>query len=201
MSQVASPSPQAQLDDLRASLAAQASRAEQRNRPRVLLIAACFVLVIGAWFAWGGYSKSTDAADSAASQQRYADNVLKAAGRWQALQSHGEFHGYEPMAQLYSRIEAMGGPAGLKNRVPIGASQTKSNVIPTSDPKVTTKWNQVKTTYNIKDPELSAVLKWVDLVVSDIPGMEVHTIQVRPEPTDWNVTVVFSRWEKAEGGT
>ncbi len=193
MSQAASPNPQAQLEDLRSSLAAQASRAEQRNRPRALIITACIVLVVGAWFAWDGYSRSTDAAENASTQQRYSENVLKAAGRWQALQSQDTVHVVGPMSSLYSRIESLGENAGLKTRVPIPSTQTK--------PERSLGWNQVKPTYNIKDPELSAVLKWVDLVVADIPGMEVHTITIRPEATEWNVSVVFSRWEKAEGGT
>jgi hypothetical protein len=191
MSQAASHA--ARLEDLRSTLAAQASRAEQRNRPRALLLIACIVLVVGAWVAWSGYSASAQAAERAGAAQRYSDSVLKAAGKLQSLQASGDVQASEPMSQLFSRIEALGGVSGLKSRVPIGASQTR--------PERALGWNQVKTTYTIRDPELSAVLRWVDAVVAEIPGMEVHSITVRPETTDWSVTVVFSRWEKAEGGT
>lgn len=183
----------AQLDDLRATLAAQASRAEQRNRPRALLLIAAIVLVGGVWFAWSGYARHVEAEDRAGAAQRFSDSVLKAAGKLQSLESQGVVQAREPMSQLFSRIEAMGGTAKLKNRVPIGASQTR--------PERTLGWNQVKTTYTIRDPQLPAVLKWIDLVVADIPGMEVHSITIRPEASDWVVIVVFSRWERAEGGS
>lgn len=185
-----------QLEDLRASLAAQASRAEQRNRPRALLLIAAIILIIGAWFGWSGYSRSTEAEARAAAAQRYSDNVLKAAGKLKALESQGAIEGYAPMTSLLSRIESHGTPAGLKSRVPIGSSQTRPGTTPT-----TKAWKSVRTTYTIRDPHLPAVLKWIDLVVADIPGMEVHSITIRPEANDWVVIVVFSRWERAEGGS
>ncbi|MFO0830235.1 MAG: hypothetical protein U0637_00190 [Phycisphaerales bacterium] len=185
--------PEAHLDDLRAALAAQASRAEQRNRPRAYLLVACIVLIIGAWFAWDGFRRSAEAASAAENAERYAQNVVKAAGHLKGLQSQGDIQVHAPMTSLYSRIESMGTPAGLKKSVPIPSSQTR--------PERGLGWNLVKTTYVIRDLQLSAILKWIDLVVADIPGMEVHTISVRPQPTEWEVTVVFSRWEKAEGGS
>lgn len=184
------------LDDLRGALAAQASRAEQRNRPRALVIGAVIVLAIGAWFAWAGWQRNTDAARDARAAQQNAEKTLDAAGRLRAMMAddgHGGVQAHVPMTSLLSRIEALGIRAGLKARVPIGTTNVKrENLL---------RWNQVKTSYIIKDESMNAVLSWVNMVVAEVPGMEVHSITVRPDATEWVVTVIFSRWEKPEGGS
>ncbi len=185
------------IDDLRSRLAAQASRAEQRNRPRVLILGAAVLFAVGAWFAWDGFQRRSDASGQAAAAQRNAEATLAAASRLQGLiaSTSGQDgpEPSEPTSGLLSRIEALGPRAGLKSRVPIGSLSTK--------PERSLGWNQVRATYTIRDESMNAILTWVNMVVGDIPGMEVHTITIRPEAAEWVVIVIFSRWEKAESGS
>ena len=75
--------------------------------------------------------------------------------------------------------------------VPIGSR--------TVNPDRNIGWNQVRYSYNIKDESLDSLLRWAQFVQDDVPSLEVYSVTLRPEATEWSLTIVFSRWEKPEG--
>jgi hypothetical protein len=182
------------LDDLRTMLAAQASRAEHRNRPRALVLGAIILLLLGAWYAWSGYRASASQADRALSAERQAKETLDAASRLQGLMQKDDRSGVrlgEQTSNLFSRIESLGSRAGLSKPVPI-ANSTPRNL-------PTLNLREVKVTYTLQDESLGAILAWANLVTEDVPGMFCHSVTIRPLANEWTVTVVFVRWERAEG--
>jgi hypothetical protein len=184
------------IDEARTMLAAVASRAEQRNRPRTLVLASMVLLVLGAWFAWSGYRSAQDASSRARAAQTNAEKTVQAASRLRVIQNDESGDGIQasaPMTQLLSTIEGLGPSAGLAKPVPLPQRQTT--------PVRSLGWNQVKATYSIRDASLDAILRWANSIVERVPGMEVHAVTVSPEATEWLVIIVFSRWEKAEGGS
>ena len=184
-------------DDLRQSLAGLAAGAEQRNRPRAFVLLATLVLLAGVGYAWSGLIQRSSSRHDASAAQRNSEVTLKAAAELKALidaQGRGAVTVVEPTSQLLSRIEAAGPRARLKKPIPVG---TKS-VTPARD----RTWNLVKVTYsNIKDQSLESILAWIRLSTELVPGMDVSVLTVRPEATEWSVSVTFSRYERTEGSS
>ncbi|GJQ29088.1 MAG: hypothetical protein HBSAPP03_09720 [Phycisphaerae bacterium] len=185
------------IDDRRRDLAIVAARSARSNTPTHLVLlgglavaGALLYLVI----AWRGYAA---AAEKLASEQRTAGLVVEAAGRLRALAAAEAAQGSGPRLveggqRIYGRIEQAGVEAGLRDRVPVPTS-TRSDKVQGTDIL------RVIRDYDIRDPNLGAIIAWLSRACEAVPGLEVYSMTVRPEAQAWNVKIRFTRLERAEG--
>lgn len=185
----------AAAQDTVSMLSVAAARGERRNKPTFVVALGVIALVVSVTFAgysWFNFAKARKAADEAKAESVV---MLEQAAQLQSLiddEANGTGpRAAEPATNVLSKIEASGARAGLKKAVPIGSR--------TVNPDRTIGWNQVRYSYNIKDESLDALLRWAQFVQDDVPSLEVYSVTLRPEATEWSFTVVFSRWEKPEG--
>ena len=198
MSQVASnPTPQG-MDalspaDATAGLSLTAARTARRNRPSFLVALGILALAIGLIYALTGWLSHRDALVQATRAETFAKKILDAAAQLKNLQATEGSGGPRvgDQGNVLSRIEAAGQRAGLSKAVPVGNT--------TRTPNRDTGWVQIGHQYNVKDPSLDAILRWMQFAADDNPGLEVSQAVLRPEATEWSMTVVFNRWEKPEG--
>jgi hypothetical protein len=198
VSQVASnPTPQG-MDtlspaDATAGLSLAAARTARRNRPSFLVALGILALAIGLIYALTGWLSHRDALVQATRAETFAKKILDAAAQLKNLQATEGSGGPRvgDQGNVLSRIEAAGQRAGLSKAVPVGNT--------TRTPNRDTGWVQIGHQYNVKDPSLDAILRWMQFAADDNPGLEVSQAVLRPEATEWSMTVVFNRWEKPEG--
>jgi hypothetical protein len=186
-----------QVEERRRDLAALAARSARANTPAHLVLlgglavaGALLYLVV----AWRGYAA---AAARLESEQRTAAQVVEAAGRLRALAAAEAAQGSGPRLaeggqRVYGRIEQAGVEAGLRDRVPVPVS-TRSDKIQGTD------ISRVQRDYDIRDPNLGAIVAWMNRACEAVPGLEVYSMTVRPEAQAWNVKIRFTRLERAEG--
>jgi hypothetical protein len=179
-------------------LAALAARTERANQPRHLVVMALLVLAGSLAYlgvAWSGYA---GARKRLAAQQRLTGDVVESASRYRALVAAGAgaegARGAETSDTILSTIQGVGERAGLKNRIGVPTSSRRE---PRANSAATS--TQMKWTYTVKDPSLSALLNFAALAVGEVPGLEVYSAKVRPEAQGWELVVVFSRWERDAG--
>lgn len=183
-------------DDRRLELVAIASGAERANKPTHLILIAALAVAGSLLYlaiAWRSY---TAAADSRDQQQHTAAEVVETAARLRAVIA-AESQGNGPSlaetgTRIYGRIEQAGVEAGLKDRVPSPIS-TRSDKVQGTD------ISRVIRDYDIRDPSLAAIFKWMDTAARDVPGLEVYAVTAKPEAQVWSVRVRFVRHERAEG--
>lgn len=176
-------------------LSVAAARGERRNKPTFVVALGVIALVASVAFAgwsWFNFVAARNAAEQAKTE---SDVMLEQAAQLQAM-IDDETNGTGPRAvesgtNTMSKIEAAGTRAGLKKPVPVTSR--------TVNPDRTIGWNQVRYAYNVKDESLDALLRWAQFVQDDVPSLEVYSVTLRPEATEWSLTIVFSRWEKPEG--
>ncbi len=185
----------AAAQDTISMLSAAAARGERRNKPTFVVALGVIALaasLLFAGFGWFSFTKARKAAENAKSE---SNAMLEQAAQLQSLiddEANGTGpRAAEPATNVLSKIEASGTRAGLKKAVPIGSR--------TVNPDRTIGWNQVRYSYNVKDESLDALLRWAQFVQDDVPSLDVYSVTLRPEATEWSLTVVFSRWEKPEG--
>ncbi|MFO0857550.1 MAG: hypothetical protein U0640_09375 [Phycisphaerales bacterium] len=176
-------------------LSVAAARGERRNKPTFVVALGVIALVASVAFAgwsWFNFVAARNAAEQAKTESGV---MLEQAAQLQAMiddETNGTGpRAAEPATNVLSKIEASGARAGLKKAVPIGSR--------TVNPDRNIGWNQVRYSYNIKDESLDALLRWAQFVQDDVPSLEVYSVTLRPEATEWSLTIVFSRWEKPEG--
>jgi len=182
--------------DATQALGIAAARSARRNRPMFLIVLALLTLAFGLGYAFTGWLKYRDARAQATRAQQFSARVLDTTAKLKAMQENESAGGSGPRpgesgGNVLSRIEGAGPRAGLTKSVPVGSTNRQRNR--------EVGWDQVLITYNIKDPSLDAILKWAELAVGEVAGLEVSNIALRPEQTEWSMTVVFSRWENPEG--
>lgn len=181
--------------DTISDLAVAAARGERRNKPTLLIALSAILLVAGVVFAvvnLFGYTQARAAAEKAKAE---STAILEQTALLRALideEANGSgVHASDPSTNVLSTIEAAGSRAGLQKAVPLGNRSVT--------PDRTLGWNLVRYSYNVKDPSLDALLNWSQLVLEDLPSLEVYSVTLRPEATEWSYTIVYSRWEKPEG--
>jgi hypothetical protein len=185
----------AQLADRRLELAAFAARTAQANQPRHLVILAGVIALAGLVTlisAWTGYA----AAKAELRKERAtADHVVRLAGDLRTLIEDEARAGPTPAEggqRVLTRIEQASVEAGLTSpaRAPL---RTASNRIPNT--------NVVRVTrdYEVRDPDLGKIIAWIKRSTSQVPGLEVSAIVLKPEPQQWYARITFTRLERAEG--
>lgn len=181
-------------DDQRLELAAAAARARRANEPRALFLFS-LVLVAGALlvlsFAWQSYARAAKGLREEEARARSAASKVAELRALQAAGSEAGAQANEPISKFRSRIERAGVEAGLKDQVKLPEESR------TPDRKLGTQ--QVFFTYDLHDPSLEALMRFMHEAVAEVPGLEVHTVFIKPEPATWQLKVKFSRWERLEG--
>ncbi len=177
-------------DDLRYELADAARAAAASNRPRSLLVLATLLFVAAGLV----LIVTLRQRDEAAQQHRIqADREVLVEGlalQFAALESLGnstQNRANEPLDDLFSRIEAAAAAAGLADQptIPQPTRQSIQGAI-----KLTYR-------YTMRDPSLENLLAWVEGARSEVPGLEISSIDLTPGPKDWKLEVTFVRWERA----
>lgn len=178
------------------SLGIAAARTLRRNRPSFLVTLGAIALMLALAYAVLGWVSYSDARKRAQTAERNASDILLAAARLKQLQDNDASGGSRSPevasgGAVLSRIEGAGTRAGLVRPVPVGSTNRQR------DRDV--GWDKVNISYNVKDPSLEAILKWMELAIEDVQGLEVSQLTLRPEASEWSMTVVYARWEKPEG--
>lgn len=186
--------PELSADERRAIMAASAARTERVNRPIHLVALACVLLIVAAGallLAWGRLkSANTQLGHAADQRQRF----IELGTRWRevAARASGDQgpKAGDSITTLGSRIQAQASQAGLVNSPGVPTTRDAARAgQPTK--RVITSFT------NVKDPDLAALLRWIDLSLEEIPGLDLHALTLRIEQDQWNLSSVqFSRWER-----
>lgn len=185
--------PDATREEVAGALAQRAQAGLQRNRPRVFVLAACLVFVCGAVLCLHGMRKASDALERTQRAKTQAGNTLQALAHLDSLikRRAGEGPRIEGNSQTLSKIEEAGIRAGMAKPFPVG--QTASS------PRRDINASQITVRYNaMKHEDLGVLLAWVNGALADVPGLEVVSLNVRPEAEKWSMDVRFGRWERTE---
>lgn len=181
-------------DERRAMMAARAARTERENRPIHLVALACVLLVVAGGallLAWGRLnSAKTQLTNATAQRERF----IELGTRWRETTARASSDqgpkASESITTLGSRIQAQATHAGLVNSPGVPTTRDAAR---TGQPT-----KRVITSFtNVKDPELSTLLRWIDLSLEEVPGLELYALTLKVEGADWNLSSVqFSRWER-----
>jgi hypothetical protein len=183
----------APIEDARLEQAAQAARTARRNQPRGLLVASGVLLLAMALYVLFALASRNSAAEAMESAKARAEEAVRYAGELKALRAMAQTNpgATASATQLRSRLEQAGVESGLSKVVPLPNERTET-LIPGLGSR------QYKYDYELTDPNLAALLAWVERAVEVVPGLEVYGISLRPEANHWRLRVTFSRWQKTE---
>jgi len=182
-------------EDERFELTARASAQEAGNRPRGLVILGG-VLVLGSLLTavLGWWSKAS-AEEHYRNRADEAFRVQRLVAEWRDL-TQTETEGassekYQPIEGILSRMESLATRAGIK-AVPQTPSQPNQPNIAGGEMK--------RYRYqNVRDDSLQALIDWMRLATTEIPGMELEEIsELKSEGNGWRMTVIFRRWERRQ---
>jgi hypothetical protein len=182
-------------DESRFELAMAAAGRERANRPRILVVLAVVALLIALLAAVLGLTARAKARTRLAAtlgEQTRVDQMLK---EWDDLKqqeqaSAGPSGTGQHLGDLDSRMEDMARRAGIKDTPPHPRPNT-----PTTRAGV--KVFEYAYT-GIKDPSPKPLLEWCRLAAAEIPGLEVYSIDLKPDPNNWTMDVIFRRWERVQ---
>lgn len=192
MTPASGPGMPALSDDARLELAMQASARERASRPARWLVLAGLVLAVSllvCGMALWSRSKAMSDARRQIGMKSGVESMLVEYERLAAKGDSGEAAQWRRIADILSRMENLGTRAGLKQKPP-----------PPQESPAVTRDGITTRTYRygpIADPSLKALLEWLSLLESEIPGMRVYDVQLRPDPSNWTMSVTLRRWEKA----
>lgn len=178
-------------DDARFELAMGAAAAERRNRPRAMVVVSCVVLAVALVIAAAGVSARASARRTLARDLADQAAVEEMAQEWERLDAQARESGDVALGtkipNLVSKVEEAAARAGLKDPL------KKPRVTPRSANGGT--MNEYYYT-DVKDPSLKALMEWLRLATTEIPGLEIVGVDLKPEATAWNMTVTLRRWER-----
>ena len=87
-----------------------------------------------------------------------------------------------------ARLQAIAQEAGIKNKLQIPRDEEERRG---ASKRVKFRFD------NVQDESLPALLSWLDKAVTELPGMEVYSVSIRPLANQWVMNVTFARWERA----
>lgn len=182
-------------DDGRFELSFAAMSHERRNRPRGFVVLAAIAVVVSVLFA--GYGISARGKARSEHQRAVADlvSVEAAALEWRQLEDLERDPNQRigrPNPLLLSRMEELAVQAGLdRPRQPRMPQPEQRGGI------TITQYHYGDTQNPITHASLSALLEWVRLAQGEELGMELIGLNLRPDATNWRMTVIFRRWERS----
>lgn len=177
--------------DGRFELAMAASGNERRNRPTLLVVLSVIAVVAAMGGAvWGMNARAKARADlvRALSAQARTERMAQEWGQLETQEKESpDANIGRPIPDLLSQMEGLATRAGIKDKPkpPRQSPQTRNGIT------VTEYYYS-----EVKDPSLKALLEWLRLAGTQIPGMEVYGLDLRPDPTNWYMNVTFRRWER-----
>ncbi|MDX9911934.1 MAG: hypothetical protein RBS39_08895 [Phycisphaerales bacterium] len=183
----------ANFEERRYALVALAAQRERASRSRGLLVIAVLA-ILGATIALGlGLLAQQRAGNALTRENRKALNILTLTEQLRQLDqrdtSETDALVGEPIANLYSRVQELARRAGLKNEIRLpGETQVGQGA----------GVRRLAYRYTTNDPSLENLLHWIDLVIREIPQMQVRSIKLAPLAGGWSLEVAFSRWERTQ---
>lgn len=197
MSQIPTTSANDAIEQLRAELSASAARTQRANRPQLIVIIAALGLMSALVFLFLSWRAKSDAETTLRRNESFAKSALESAARLRALkakatQNRTADQGADVLTQLRSRLQDTAELAGVKQAKTMLPRNTRSNRSPTG------KSVQNLYDYEVRDESLPALLTWVERSTTDVQGLEVSSISILPEATQWTMRVTFARWEKVD---
>jgi hypothetical protein len=182
-------------EERRAELAALAARTRRANEPRSLVVLAGVGVLVSAVVLGLSVLSYVGAALEARAERERAGAIATRVAHLRALGERASTDAAdagESITRFRSRIDRAGVEAGLRDplRVPAEA-------IPDIDRTKGTR--QVQLTFDIRDPSMEALVQFMQRAVAEVPGLEVQSIQIKPEAQVWYLQVKFARWERLEG--
>lgn len=179
--------------DERYEIAAVAAAAERGNRPRHLLIIGAIAMVVATVALLVGLNKNNDAASRLRSTSREIHQIEQLAAQLaqlEAVADTGPSIGItEPIPTLLSQIEDLARRAGIQGNIPIPRG---------TSPEAHGNYRRLTYPYKITDETLSEPIQWVRLALTEIPGLGLDSIEIRPTGTTWTVEVKFFRFESVQ---
>jgi hypothetical protein len=181
-------------EERRAELAALAARTRRANEPRSLVVLAGVGVLVSAVVLGLSVLSYVGAALEARAERERAGAIATRVAHLRALGERASTDAADAgeSTRFRSRIDRAGVEAGLRDplRVPAEA-------IPDIDRTKGTR--QVQLTFDIRDPSMEALVQFMQRAVAEVPGLEVQSIQIKPEAQVWYLQVKFARWERLEG--
>lgn len=179
-------------EDERFELTSAAAASERRNRPKhLLLLPAALLLVAGLALVVSIYSHESSRIRIEREQARY-NRLVQGVAQLQELSSEPGQQGaglYEPIPDLLSRMERFSTESGL----------ARAPSIPTTRTDMRTEGAK-RTLYvysTVTDPSIGALLEWVSQCTSNVPGLFVNSITLKPAGSQgWTMDVTYARWER-----
>lgn len=185
------PAARASLDD-RFAIASSASSTERVNRPRHLVLLAVLVLIGAFIYLAAALSDRASAIRAMKRQQRDAEKIIATAEELAVFDERAASDPASafgaPIPMMLSRLEELAKEAGLTQALSHrrGPGETKGGA------------TMYRYPYEIRDPNLESVMLWLQKCVEGIPGLEVQSLRIRPEPQSWYVSVTLTRWERSQ---
>jgi len=179
-------------DDDRFELAMGAAARERRNRPRGMVVAAGLLLLICGIVAITGLVARGSARAKLVQVRLDQAAIERMAMDWASMdeQESASANTGQPLKNLYSTLEDLAtGRAGLKDKPKpprLSAAPPRSGIVV----------NEYHYT-DVKDKSLKALIEWARLATIEVPGLEVVSIDLTPDPVNWTMNVTFRRWERA----
>ena len=176
-------------DDTRFELAAAAAARERRNRPVAPTVAAIVALAAAGLAAVLGLAARASAQREYSDRQAAAVRISSMLTEREALLRRVDAPDLTPVDKPISKIGEMATLAGLSEVPP-----------PPRNPRQTQAAGGTIHEYiypNIKSADLVPLLDWLRLSAAEIPGLEVYSLNLKPDPAGWTMTVTFRRWERS----
>lgn len=185
------------IEDARLELASAAARTARRNQPKGMLLFSGAVLVGALIFLLTSVMSRQSALSRLEKSKQQAESAVQLAGRYKALRAASTASPTVQATgsqQIFSRLEQAGAEAKLERTVPLPKP-------PRTDKPPGFGSVQSKFDYTVTDKSLSAILRWLELSVAAVPGLEINSVSLKPDQHTWTIRVTFSRWEKLVEGS
>lgn len=174
--------------DARFELATAAATAARANRPTMLIVVAAALLAVAMIAAAVSLTGRLAAERRLVSERGRAQELVNLAARLKQLDEAaaasggkraGRISGLPTTLNQLARTAGLRSDPSLKNLPPYRTGDVVRN----------------KIEYEVRDESLEAVLRWIDQATRQVQGLEVFSLNVKPEGQNWHVKVTFSWWE------
>lgn len=182
-------------EDARVELAMSASSQARARRPMGLVVLASVAAAIALLAAgWGLVSKSRERErwERLVSTQARVEGMIAEYRQLEERQrAAGETVAGTRVPDLLARMETIATVrAGMREKPPLPRESSSSS------PRAQNIIIREYVYEAVRDPSLAALLEWINLAQAEIPGLEVDSVRLTPDQQQWQMRVVFRRWER-----
>lgn len=181
------------LDQNRGDIAVAASRNERSNRPTHLVIMAIALTAIALVFLLIATKARSGGLAELAKEKKVGTAAAELVAQLREIKSAEAStsvrYGKSETELLQSKFSNAAAAAGLKQFPQVYTKR------PQNDRDIGGV-HRTKVGYDVRDESMPNLMKWVQNVVRDTPGLEVYSITLKPEATGWLLKITFSRWER-----